>query len=94
MKEMNIKRKIISIALISSMLLGIVPIKSFAGHPPIPQRKVVRIAGKDRFETAEKIAEKVIESGGNSEEYALANGLNFPDLIFELSSMTIPFSVK
>lgn len=90
MKEMNIKRKIISIALISSMLLGIVPIKSFAGHPPIPQKNVIRIAGKDRFETAEK----VIESGGNSEEYALANGLNFPDLIFELSSMTIPFSVK
>lgn len=81
MKKMNIKRKIISIALISSMLVGIIPIKSYAGHPPIPQRKVVRIAGKDRFETAEKIAEKVIELGGNANEYALANGLNFPDAL-------------
>lgn len=81
MKKMNIKRKIISIALISSMLVGIIPVKSFAGHLPIPQRKVVRIAGKDRFETAEKIAEKVIELGGNANEYALANGLNFPDAL-------------
>lgn len=81
MKKMNIKRKIISLALISSMLVGIIPIKSFAGHPPIPQRKVIRIAGKDRFETAEKIAEKVIELGGNANEYALANGLNFPDAL-------------
>lgn len=81
MKKMNIKRKIISLALISSMLLGITPIKSYATHPPIPQRKVVRIAGKDRFETAEKIAEKVIELGGNANEYALANGLNFPDAL-------------
>lgn len=81
MKKMNIKRKIISIALISSMLMGIIPIKSYAGHPPIPQRKVIRIAGKDRFETAEKIAEKVIELGGNANEYALANGLNFPDAL-------------
>lgn len=81
MKKMNIKRKIISLALISSMLMGIIPIKSFAGHPPIPQRKVIRIAGKDRFETAEKIAEKVIELGGNANEYALANGLNFPDAL-------------
>ena len=55
-----------------------------------PQRNVIRIAGKDRFETAEK----VIESGRNSEEYALANGLNFPDLIFELSSINTPFSFK
>lgn len=81
MKKMNIKRKIISLTLISSMLMGIIPIKSFAGHPPIPQRKVIRIAGKDRFETAEKIAEKVIELGGNANEYALANGLNFPDAL-------------
>lgn len=81
MKKMNIKRKIISIALISSMLMGITPIKSYATHPPIPQRKVIRIAGKDRFETAEKIAEKVIELGGNANEYALANGLNFPDAL-------------
>lgn len=81
MKKMNIKRKIISLALISSMLMGIIPIKSYAGHQPIPQRKVVRIAGKDRFETAEKIAEKVIELGGNANEYALANGLNFPDAL-------------
>ena len=81
MKKMNIKRKIISLALISSMLMGIIPIKSYATHPPIPQRKVVRIAGKDRFETAEKIAEKVIELGGNANEYALANGLNFPDAL-------------
>ena len=71
MKKMNIKRKIISLTLISSMLMGIIPIKSFAGHPPIPQRKVIRIAGKDRFETAEKIAEKVIELGGNANEYSL-----------------------
>lgn len=81
MKKMNIKRKIISLALISSMLVGVVPVKSYAGHPPIPQRKVIRIAGKDRFETAEKIAEKVIELGGNANEYALANGLNFPDAL-------------
>lgn len=74
-------KKIVSSILLSSMLLGVVPVKSFAGHPPIPQRKVVRIAGKDRFETAEKIAEKVIELGGNANEYALANGLNFPDAL-------------
>lgn len=63
--------------------MGIIPIKSFAAPPipPIPQRKVIRIAGKDRFETAEKIAEKVIELGGNANEYALANGLNFPDAL-------------
>lgn len=79
-KELKLK-KIVSSILLSSMLLGITPIKSFAGHPPIPQRKVVRIAGKDRFETAEKIAEKVIELGGNANEYALANGLNFPDAL-------------
>lgn len=79
-KELKLK-KIVSSILLSSMLLGVVPVKSFAGHPPIPQRKVVRIAGKDRFETAEKIAEKVIELGGNANEYALANGLNFPDAL-------------
>lgn len=79
-KELKLK-KIVSSILLSSMLMGIIPIKSFAGHPPIPQRKVVRIAGKDRFETAEKIAEKVIELGGNANEYALANGLNFPDAL-------------
>ena len=56
-------------------------LKSYATHLPIPQRKVVRIAGKDRFETAEKIAEKVIELGGNANEYTLANGLNFPDAL-------------
>lgn len=81
-KELKLK-KIISSILLSSMLMGIIPIKSFAGHehPPIPQRKVIRLAGKDRFETAEKIAEKVIELGGNANEYALANGLNFPDAL-------------
>lgn len=79
-KELKLK-KIVSSILLSSMLVGIIPIKSFAGHLPIPQRKVVRIAGKDRFETAEKIAEKVIELGGNANEYALANGLNFPDAL-------------
>ena len=73
-------KKIVSSILLSSMLMGIIPIKSFAA-PPIPQRKVIRIAGKDRFETAEKIAEKVIELGGNANEYALANGLNFPDAL-------------
>ena len=75
-KELKLK-KIVSSILLSSMLVGVVPVKSFAGHPPIPQRKVVRIAGKDRFETAEK----VIELGGNANEYALANGLNFPDAL-------------
>ena len=79
-KELNVRR-IVSSILLSSMLMGITPIKSYATHPPIPQRNVIRIAGKDRFETAEKIAEKVIELGGNSEEYALANGLNFPDAL-------------
>lgn len=79
-KELKLK-KIVSSILLSSMLLGITPIKSYAGHPPIPQRKVIRLAGKDRFETAEKIAEKVIELGGNANEYALANGLNFPDAL-------------
>lgn len=79
-KKLKLK-KIVSSILLSSMLVGVVPVKSFAGHPPIPQRKVVRIAGKDRFETAEKIAEKVIELGGNANEYALANGLNFPDAL-------------
>ena len=87
-KELNVRR-IVSSILLSSMLMGITPIKSYATHPPIPQRNVIRIAGKDRFETAEKIAEKVIELGGNSEEYALANGLNFPDALF-LS----PFCIK
>lgn len=75
-KELKLK-KIISLILLSSMLVGIIPVKSYAGHPPIPQRKVIRIAGKDRFETAEK----VIELGGNANEYALANGLNFPDAL-------------
>lgn len=79
-KELKLK-KIVSSILLSSMLVGVVPVKSFAGHPPIPQRKVIRLAGKDRFETAEKIAEKVIELGGNANEYALANGLNFPDAL-------------
>lgn len=79
-KELKLK-KIVSSMLLLSMLMGIIPIKSYATHPPIPQRKVIRIAGKDRFETAEKIAEKVIELGGNANEYALANGLNFPDAL-------------
>lgn len=69
--------------LISGMLLSVMILSSFPGKPVKAERNinVIRIAGADRFETAEKIADKVIELGGNANEYALANGLNFPDAL-------------
>lgn len=44
------------------MLLSVVPARTYAGHPPIPQKNVIRIAGKDRFETAKKVIVMIILS--------------------------------
>lgn len=45
-------------------------------------RNVVRIGGKDRYETSVRIAEKVIEiSGRKPENLFICTGLNFPDAL-------------
>lgn len=41
--------------------------------------KIERIAGVDRFETAQKVAEKVMSLGGKTDRYGLVNGYKFPD---------------
>ena len=49
--------------------------------------EVVRFAGKDRYETARKIADKIREKG-NKEVVELASGENFPDAL-AMTSMAV-----